>query len=207
MKPSYHSFVEGESTTVMSVAAADEGTTARLEGLQQQLNMLEKQLHLRGEWLPPAYLEDASSSSILDLADLSNAINILGQLVSSTSPAKHHTPQQTLSIYNWSWDPAWHEFYTYIPSRKTYIYLSRWKLNEARDVWEHVSMAGVRSMPDVAAEMFGAWEDWAWDATMGQWFLDLVEGSGEKIQVFASPWRVQEDGEWVYVGMIGRATP
>lgn len=67
-------------------------------------------------------------------------------------------------------------------------------------------MAGVNLMPDVAAEMLGAWEDWAWDATVGQWYLDVGERSGEKIQVFASPWQVQEGGEWVYVGMIGRET-
>jgi hypothetical protein len=67
-------------------------------------------------------------------------------------------------------------------------------------------MAGVNLMPDVAVEMLGAWEDWTWDSTWQQWYLEVEEsGIGEKSQIFASPWQVQRDGEWVYVGRIGAA--
>jgi len=74
----------------MSLVAANKRTIARLMELQQELITLEKQLRLRGEWLPPESLEDAAPSSFLDVPNLSNAINNLGYLVSSTSRARHY---------------------------------------------------------------------------------------------------------------------
>lgn len=197
------SFEDG-SAQVMTFVAADEEKKRHLEGLLEELVRLEKQLRSRGEWNPPS--SDSPEATLLDtveLADLSSAVHMLRDFITSSS-AQQRTPQKTLSAYSWTWDPAWREFYTHLPAQNTYIYLSQWKLNEARDVWEHVSMAGTNLMPDRAAELLGAWEDWEWDATARQWYLDMGSGNSEKIQLFASPWQVREDGEWIYVGTIGR---
>lgn len=195
---------ETDTAYMLSVTSADKETETYLEATEAQLRAIERQLRSRGDWQPPDQLPHSSIPTILDITDLSNAITLLGHLVNSTKPTRQDTPQQTLSAYSWTWDPAWHEFYTYIPSQQTYVYLSRWKLNETRNVWEHVSMAGVNLLPDTAVETLGAWEDWVWDSTWRQWYLEVEEvDTGEKSQIFASPWRVQGDGEWVYVGRIG----
>jgi hypothetical protein len=194
--------LSSESAMVTSLAVADEETRANLDNLLGEVVRLEKQLRSRGDWRPSSYSLDTPLPNILDLADLWSAVRILRHLVNTTTSSEQHDPQQTLSAYSWKWDPAWHEFYTFLPTQATYIYLSQWRLNEARDVWEHVSMAGTDLMPDVAAESLGAWEDWKWDEISRQWYLDMGSENGEKIQLFASPWRIQEDGEWTYVGTI-----
>ncbi|RMZ74218.1 hypothetical protein GMOD_00003224 [Pyrenophora seminiperda CCB06] len=195
---------EGETVNILRLTPADEETVAQLRSLDEQLKILERQLRSRGGWHPPTRSMKIPSTEVLDMSDLSQAVALLRNLIYSTDPAQHTTPQRSLSAYSWVWDPVWHEFYTYITSQRMYIYLSRWRLNEARNVWEHVSVAGNNILPNVAAEMFGAWEDWTWDPVLG-WYLDSKEeGTDEKIQVFASPWQVQEDGEWVYVGMLGQ---
>jgi hypothetical protein len=193
----------GTNTAYVSITSADKETETQLEALEAQLRTFEQQLRSRGDWKLPDQLPNPSIPTILDLADLSNAITLLDHLIESTKPTQQNTPQQTLSSYSWTWDPEWHEFYTYIPSQEVWVYLSRWKLNEIRNVWEHVSMSGANLMPDTAAEMLGAWEDWVWDSMWRRWYLDVDEiDTGEKSQIFASPWRIHADGEWVYVGGI-----
>ncbi|KAI4645046.1 hypothetical protein J4E93_005845 [Alternaria ventricosa] len=195
---------ENGTGNMLIITSPDKEIKTHLETLEMQLRVLEQRLRSRGDWHPSDQVLNIPLPTILDIVDLSNAITLLDQLITSTSPGEQATPQQTLSAYSWTWDPAWHEFYTYMPSQQTYLYLSRWKLNETRNVWEHVSMAGVNLMPTVAVEMLGAWEDWTWDSTWKQWYLDVSENdTEEKSQIFASPWRVQGDGEWVYVGRIG----
>ena len=185
----------------VSVTSADEETEDQLQVLKERLQISEQQLRSRGDWQPPQQLPNLSISAILDLADLSNAVTLLDHLINSTKSTQQNTPQTTLSSYTWTWDPTWHEFYTYIPAQQVWVYLSRWKLNEIRNVWEHVSMSGVNLMPNVAAEMLGAWEDWVWDPTWQRWYLQVYEfDTSEKSQIFASPWRIRDDGEWVYVG-------
>jgi hypothetical protein len=206
LRPSSSGNDETDMGNMLIVTSPDKGIKIHLEGLEMQLQVFEQQLRSRGDWHPPEEISNASIPTILDITDLSNAITLLGQLISSTSPAHQTTPQQTLSAYSWTWDPAWHEFYTYIPSQQTYVYLSRWKLNKIRNVWEHVTMAEVNLLPDVAVVMLGAWEDWTWDTTWQQWYLEVDESDiGEKSQIFASPWQVQREGEWAYVGRIGSA--
>ncbi|USP80976.1 hypothetical protein yc1106_08250 [Curvularia clavata] len=196
--------LSGEAAVVTVLAAVQEETKTHLKGLLEEVVMLERQLRSRGEWRPPQHSWDEPLPTTLDLANLSSATRMLSHLVRSAHSVQQQTPQQTLSAYSWSWDPAWHEFYTFLPTQNAYIYLSQWKLNAARGVWEHVSMAGTNLLPDTAAEKLGTWEDWEWDAIAGQWYLDMGSDTGEKIQMFASPWRIQEDGEWLYVGPIGQ---
>ncbi|KAG9185615.1 hypothetical protein G6011_06946 [Alternaria panax] len=191
-------------TAYVSITSADKETETQLEALEAQLRTLEQQLRSRGDWQPPEELPNSSIPTILDLADLNNAVTLLDHLIESTRATQQDTPQQTLSAYSWTWDPAWHEFYTYVPSQDVWVYLSRWRLNEIRNVWEHVSMSGTNLMPNTAAEILGAWEDWAWDSKWRQWYLGVEEiDTGEKSQIFASPWRIHDGGEWVYVGRIG----
>ncbi|KAL6153644.1 hypothetical protein ACJQWK_11476 [Exserohilum turcicum] len=193
------------SVQMMKFVAADEGTKRHLEGLLAELVRLEKQLRSREEWHPPSpQSQDAILPDTVDLADLASAVHMLRDFVTSSNSPQQRTPQPTLSAHSWTWDPVWCEFYTYLQAQDTYVFLSQWRLNEARNVWEHVNMAGTNLMPDRAAELLGAWEDWEWDAIAQQWYLDMGPGTSEKIQIFASPWQVQDDGEWVYVGTIGR---
>jgi hypothetical protein len=188
--------------TVLALTAANEEVRAQLEALEDQLRSSEKQLRSQGRWHRPARSSHPPLPTVLDISDLSNATNLLSHLITKTS--YRETPQPSFAAYSWTWDPTWHEFYTYIPSQQTYVYLSRWKLNEVRNVWEHVSMAN-NILPDAAAEMFGAWEDWEWDPVWGQWYLEVEEkGTDEKCHVFPSQWQIQENGEWEYVGRIGQ---
>lgn len=196
--------LSGEAAVVTGLAAVDEETKTHLKGLLEEVVMLERQLRSRGEWRPPLHAWNEPLPTTLSLTNLSNATRMLSHLVRPAHSVQHQTPRQTLSAYSWSWDPAWHEFYTFLPTQNAYIYLSEWNLNEARGVWEHVSMAGTNLLPDTAAERLGAWEDWKWDAISGQWYLDMRSDTGDKIQMFASPWRIQEDGEWLYIGPIGQ---
>jgi hypothetical protein len=194
---------DDESPIILSLTSADEEIGARLKNLEDDLRTLEKRLRSQGRWRPSPQSPEPPTPTVLDISDLSNAINLLSHLIMKTSHRK--TPQLSFSAYSWTWDPAWHEFYTYIPSQQTYVYLSRWKLNEVRNVWEHVSMANILMQPDTAAEMIGPWEEWLWDEVWGQWYLKVeYEGTDEKCHLFPSQWQVQENGEWEYVGRIGR---
>jgi hypothetical protein len=191
--------------TILGLTSAEGEIGAQLKNLEDDLRTLEKQLRSQGRWQlsPHASGTETRTPTMLDISDLSHAINLLSHLITKTSPRK--TPQPSLSIYSWTWDPAWHEFYTYIPSQQTYVYLSRWKLNEVRNVWEHVNMANTHLLPDAAAEMLGAWEDWVWDDVWQQWYLEVrEEGTDEMCHLFPSQWQVQENGEWEYMGRIGQ---
>ena len=199
---SQRTYYSGPST-VLALTAANDEIRAQLATLEDQLRMLEKRLRSQGRWHQPNSSSHSALPAVLDLSDLTNAINLLSHLITKTSARK--TPQPSFAAYSWTWDPMWHEFYTYIPPQQTYVYLSRWRLNEVRDVWEHVSMANTNILPDAAAETFGAWEDWEWDPVWGQWYLEVEEeGTDEKCQVFPSQWQMQENGEWEYVGRIGQ---
>jgi hypothetical protein len=192
---------EDGSPSILRLAPANDDTGAQLNDLEEHIEMLEQQLRSQGRWRPLSDSPKTPIQNLLDISDLSNAINLLSHLITKTSRQK--TPQPSFSAYSWTWDPAWHEFYTYVPSQQTYVYLSRWKLNEERNVWEHVSMANTNILPDVAAEMFGSWDDWAWDSVWKQWYLEVEEeGTDEQCHVFPSQWQVQDNGEWEYVGSI-----
>jgi hypothetical protein len=68
-----------------------------------------------------------------------------------------------------------------------------------------VNMANTHLLPDAAAEMLGAWEDWVWDDVWQQWYLEVrEEGIDEMCHLFPSQWQVQENGEWEYMGRIGQ---
>ena len=175
--------------------------------MNEQLRTLKNKLRSRGQWHPPIRTANTFTPTILDISDLSTAINLLTQLIASTHPDRQLTPQPALSTYSWTWDPTWHEFYTYIPDQNVYVYLSRWKLDEERGVWEHLSMANANLMPNTAADVLGAWEDWVWDPVWKEWRLELREEEGDNGEsyMFASRWQIQEDGDWVYVGRLGEA--
>jgi hypothetical protein len=176
---------------------------AHLTPLSRRLARLEEKLHMRNQWNPPPTPPKSPEYSIIDIADLSSAITLLESLLTNTLP-KPRSPHSFFSKYTWTWDPQWKEFYTHDASQSAYTYLSRWRLNVARQVWEHVTMNGASLLPDRASEMLGSWEDWTWDDGVGEWCLDVskeVEGN-MRCCIFASRWEVREDGEWVYVGSM-----
>jgi hypothetical protein len=171
-----------------------------LAPLDERLQHCEEKLRIRRQWQPPAIPPRSPEYSIIDLSDLSSAIALLEDLVKHSSPSKKLTPHPSFSQYPWTWDPLWKEFYT--RDQSAYIYLSRWRLNETRQVWEHVSMAGANLMPDSATELLGAWEDWQWDPIWKEWYLNVSE-EDETCHIYASRWEVRGNGDWVYVGRIG----
>jgi hypothetical protein len=173
---------------------------AHLTPLSRRLTTLEGGLRSRDQWHPPPSSPKSPEYSIIDIADLSSAIALLGTLTRKIPP-KLHTPHSIFSKYTWTWDPLWKEFYTHETNQSTYTYLSRWRLDKVRQVWEHVGMDGVNLLPDSAAEMLGCWDDWKWNEVVAEWYLDISEGD-ETCGVFASRWEVHENGEWVYVGRM-----
>ncbi|KAF2130778.1 hypothetical protein P153DRAFT_374641 [Dothidotthia symphoricarpi CBS 119687] len=180
----------------------------QVDALQEQLETIEHTLRSRSQWHPQPTSSQTASSAILDISDLKSAIDLLDQVVTHSHPSHQLTPRSSFSTYTWTWDPAWKEFHTHIPEQQTYVYLSRWHLNQARGVWEHRSMAHIANLgPDRAAELLGCWEDWEWDPIWEEWYLDVTQDQedGEKCCVYASRWRVQDDGEWVYAGRFGGA--
>lgn len=58
--------------------------------------------------------------------------------------------------------------------------------------------------PDEAAGELGSWEEWQWNGEWGEWCLEVDEAE-EKSFMFASRWRVREDGGWEFIGNIGEA--
>lgn len=174
----------------------------QLHPLEARLQTCEAKLRHRSQWQPPLSPVRSPEYSIIDISDLTSAITLLEDLIKHSSPLNHLTPHASFAKYIWMWDPLWKEFYTHISSPSSYIYLSRWKLNAQRQVWEHVSMVGPGMLPDEAAELLGSWEDWQWDQLWREWYLDVSE-DGETCHVYASRWEVREGGQWVYVGRIG----
>jgi hypothetical protein len=177
--------------------------------LDGRLQHCEENLRRWRQWHPPSIAPKPPEYSIIDMSDLSSAITMLEDLVKHFCPSRKLTLQPLLSQYTWTWDPLWKEFFTHIPAQPAHIYLSRWRLNEARQVWEHVSMAGAGLMPDTATELLGAWEDWQWDPMWKEWYLDVSNetnsGESSTCHVYASRWEVRDSGDWVYVGRIGNA--
>jgi hypothetical protein len=139
--------------------------------LDERLRNLETKLHNRGQWHAPANPPRSPEYSIIDISDLSSAIKLLEDVFQHTHPSKSLSPQPSFSKYTWNWDPLWKEFYTHNPDQSSYIYLSRWQLNEQRQVWEHVSMNGADLLPDTAAELLGSWDDWTWDPLWKEWCI------------------------------------
>ncbi|KAF2847196.1 hypothetical protein T440DRAFT_431352 [Plenodomus tracheiphilus IPT5] len=185
----------------------------QLKDLSTRLKALETQLHLRSQWFPPTPTSTTITPlpSILDIADLTTAINLLSHIVASTDPSQTLSPRASFTKYTWSWDSEWKEFYTHIEASDIYIYLSRWKYNPQRNMWEHVNMALSNTTPEDAAEKLGAWQDWRWDEEWGEWCLDVRDDDGspvvegERCGVFPSRWQVDGPGEWIYVGGVGQA--
>jgi hypothetical protein len=181
--------------------------TSHIDPLSSRLSTLSSTLRTHNRWLPPPSPPKAPEYSIIDIADLSSAISLLETILAQSSPevsSKRPSPRPFLAKCGWTWDPAWKEFYTKVAGVKECVYLSKWRLNQARGVWEHVSMGGADLGPERAAEGLGCWEDWRWDGTWGEWCLDVSEGDGgEKICVYASRWEGRGDGEWAYVGGLG----
>ncbi|KAI8934978.1 hypothetical protein NX059_008644 [Plenodomus lindquistii] len=185
----------------------------RLDDLSNRLKSLQTQLQNRSQWLPPPNPQPTPLPTILDFADLTTAIDLLTHIITSTHPFRRLTPHPSFSKFTWTWDPEWKEFYTYLPASELYIYLSRWKFNPQRNVWEHVHMAFGNVGPEDAVELLGAWEDWRWDEGWGEWCLDVREGDGVegdegnegqgRCCVFPSRWEVSGDGNWMYVGRMG----
>jgi hypothetical protein len=205
-------------TTAMVLLTLDPSPadiTTHINPLSARLSALESTLRDHNRWHAPPVPPKSPEYSIIDVNDLSSAIKLLEDILahslsSSSSSSNNHqcsSPQPLFSKYKWTWDPAWKEFYTQTSDDddQSFIYLSRWRLNEARQVWEHVSMNGRNLLPDGAAEMLGSWDDWSWDAVWKEWFLDESTDDGEKCCVYATRWEVREGGEWVYVGRIGSA--
>jgi hypothetical protein len=166
--------------------------------LSTRLSVLEQRFRESSRWEEPPIPPKAPEYSIIDVADLSCAIALLENSVPAPS-----SPRLVLGKCEWMWDPAWKEFYARMPGWEECVYLSRWRLNEARGLWEHVGLGGRDMGPERAAEELGSWEDWRWDRMWREWCLDVSSHEdGEKCCVYASRWE-ERGGEWVYVGGIG----
>jgi hypothetical protein len=175
-----------------------------LDPLSQRLSALEHSLRTLNQWHELPIQPKSPEYSIIDIADLSSAITLLENQLAMSLP-RPRSPHPIFSKCTWTWDPVWKEFYTQDASQVVHTYLSTWRLNEARQVWEPVSMNGTADLlPDRAVEVLGSWEDWKWDEGVGEWYLDVSsERDGkERCCVFASRWEMREGGEWVYVGGI-----
>lgn len=173
---------------------------SQLGPLDERLYDLEKRLEICGHWQPPGVPLKSPEYFIIDISDLNSAIELLEDIHRHSSPSKSLSPQPGFSKYDWKWDPVWNEFFA--ENKKQTLYLSRWHLDEQRQVWEHVSMNGMNLAPESATELLGSWEDWDWDPLWNEWHLDVSDGNGRTC-VFASRWRVQAGGEWTYVGRVG----
>ncbi|KAL6703567.1 hypothetical protein ACN47E_009512 [Coniothyrium glycines] len=200
----------GPGPHILRLTPANGETRRQMTKLEARVSDLESRLRLHSYWCPSIPSTPSSPTlAILDMADLSNAIALLERIVTSIDPSSSPklstgTPQFVFAKYAWVWDPSWKEFHTYLPSEETYIYLSRWRLSQAANKWEHVHMASAELTPDETAEKMGAWEDWKWDAVLGEWCLEIMGGrDGERCCIFGSRWHINQDEEWEYAGGIG----
>jgi hypothetical protein len=178
--------------------------TAHLTPLDTRLGDLKLKLYNHRLWHPPAVPPKSPEYSIIDVSDLSSAISLLEDLFQQhvSSLAKPHSAHTFFSKYEWMWDTLHREFCTRLP-RSAYIYLSHWRLDEQRQIWEYVSMNGTELQPEFATEMLGSWEDWTWDPAWKEWYLDVSDEEGE-CGLYASRWEARQEtnlhGQWVYVG-------
>ncbi|KAH3942159.1 hypothetical protein HBI70_198880 [Parastagonospora nodorum] len=178
--------------------------TAHLTPLDIRLGDLKSKLRDHRLWNPPAVPPKSPEYSIIDISDLSSAVSLLEDLFQqhASSMAKRHSARVFFSKYDWTWDVVHREFCTRL-SHSAYIYLSLWRLDEQRQIWEYVSMHGMGLQPEIAADMLGCWEDWTWDPAWKEWCLDVSSEEG-RCRLYASRWEVRQEtdpGEpWVYVG-------
>lgn len=185
-----------------------EPSTSTLENyispLDDKLHILAQKLQDRRHWHPPINPPKSPEFSIIDLSDLTSAIELLEDIFYwHLQDPKPLSPQSFFSKHKWTWDPLWKEFYAQIPGQSSWIYLSHWRLDEQRQNWEHVSMNGADLLPNAAAELLGSWDDWTWDPVWGEWCLD-VSNEEEKMFIYANRWRM-EGGEWVHTRETGKA--
>jgi hypothetical protein len=183
-------------------SAAD--ITAHLTPLEDRLDDLKSKLRDSNLWLPPAISPKSPEYSIIDIADLSSAITLLEDLFrqhASTS-SKAHSARNFFSKHAWTWDALHREFCTRLP-HSAYIYLSHWRLDDQRQIWEYASMHDTDLQPEVAAEMLGSWEDWIWDPAWKEWYLDVSDEEGG-CRLYASRWEARQETNpnepWTYVG-------
>jgi hypothetical protein len=178
--------------------------TAHLTPLDIRLGDLKSKLRDHRLWHPPAVPPKSPEYSIIDISDLSSAVSLLEDLFQqhASSLAKPHSAHFFFSKYDWTWDALHREFCTRLP-HSAYIYLSHWRLDEQRQIWEYVSMHGTELQPEIAADMLGCWEDWTWDPAWEEWCLDISDEDGE-CRIYASRWEARQetnpDEPWVYVG-------
>jgi hypothetical protein len=176
---------------------------AHLTPLETRLEGLESKLRNLNLWHPPPIPPKSPEYSIIDVSDLSSAITLLESVFNQQySNLKPSSARLFFAKHHWTWDPLHHEFCTSLDTRS--IYLSSWRFDDQRQVWEYVSMAGVNMSPEDAVQWIGSWEDWKWDPAWKEWFLDVGDGEREA-RVYASMWEARreeydDEVEWVYVG-------
>jgi hypothetical protein len=186
----------------LSLEPSTSTVESQIGSLDERLHALEKRLLDRGQWHPPPVSPKSPEYSIIDISDLKLAIKLLEDIYQHSQPSKSLSPQPSLSRYDWKFDPVWKEYFAGNSDQTSYIYLSRWRLDEQRQVWEHVAMSGANLEPESAAELLGSWDDWTWSPLWNEWHLDISD-EDTRTCVFASRWQVQESGEWVYAGRAG----
>jgi hypothetical protein len=188
---------------------------AHLTPLSTRLQDLETKLRNLNLWHPPLIPPKSPEYSIIDISDLSSAITLIESAFHQQySNSKHGSAHLFFAKYQWTWDSLHHEFCTTLANnantRPRFIYLSSWRLDDQRQVWEYVSMHGVDMGPEDAMQWVGSWEDWRWDAAWKEWFLDVGDEE-RKARIYASTWEARQGGEegeneaveWVYIGGSG----
>lgn len=142
----------------------------------------------------------AASPSPVDISDLSVTIDIPATITPPSPPsAPPATFQEYFSSRTWQWDSVWKELYTRDSSAGTFIYLSRWHVNQSTWLWEHTNFANTDHTLNAALRMITKWDKWKWDSHWGEWTI-LLPGDGTTACLYASPWKIQDDGRWAYVG-------
>lgn len=187
----------------ISFTSATKEMKNQLQRLSDKLRSLARQLVARNQWRMPQQIPNTPSATILDIEDLSNATDLLAQLIETNTQPK--TPRRSLSRHAWEWDPHWKEFFTVLPqSPVTFLYISLWKSTGGGSAWDHMNMYLNNTVtPESAAEALGAWEDWKWDALWGEWFLEQGNDGDAKFYLYTSQWRYNEHQGWRYVSSIG----
>jgi hypothetical protein len=170
--------------------------------LDNKLHDLEEKLRGRGQWQPPPTPPKSPEYSIIDISDLSAAIQLLEDISEHAHSSKSLSPRLFFSKYKWAWDTVWKEWFTTVLDQSTFIYLSRWRLVEQSQVWEHIAVADTDLKAESGAQLLGSWDDWTWDPRWKEWYLDVSDEDG-KTCVFTSRWQIDEDNEWVHIGRFG----
>ena len=149
----------------------------------------------------PQWPQTDAEAPLVDISDLSLTVSIPAQ----TSEQPYSPPPATFQSFftsrTWYWDAAWKEFYTQNPADQTFIYISRWRINQVTWRWEHFNFDAENYTPDNTLRLLtDRWDDWRWDANWGEWFMNLPSHpTASTCCLYVSPWKPQEDGTWVYV--------